>query len=91
MTQGPIALIMNQYTYCVKGSTVHSVRQLSHFGLEIDGQPSAIPDYKQCMDIPDQLFIPFNIINRLTRMPKHPSTEEDIDELLHDTVTSDDI
>ena len=59
MTQGAIVLTMNQYTYYGKGSTVHSVGQLSHFGLEIDDQSSAIPGHKQCMITPDQWIIPF--------------------------------
>ena len=47
MTQGPVVLIMNQYVYYGKGSTVHSVGQISHFGLEIDDQSSVIPGHKQ--------------------------------------------
>ena len=43
MTQGSIVLNMNQDAYYGKGSTVHSVRQLSHFSLEIEDQSSAIP------------------------------------------------
>ena len=65
MTQGPIVLTMNQYAYYGKGSTVHSVGQLSHFGLEIDDQSSAFPGHKQCMVTPNQWIIPFNIINGL--------------------------
>ena len=48
-TQGPVVLIMNQYAYYGKGSAVHSVGQLSHSGLDIDDQSSAIPGQKQCM------------------------------------------
>ena len=47
MTHGPILLIMDQYASYGKGSTVHSVGQLSHFGLDIDDQSSAIPGHKQ--------------------------------------------
>ena len=36
-----------------KGSTVHSVRQLSHFGLDIDDQSLVVPGHKQCMITPD--------------------------------------
>ena len=46
-TQGSIVLIMNQYTYNGKGSTVDYVRKLSHFGLDIDDHSSAIPGHKQ--------------------------------------------
>ena len=42
-TQGPVVLIMNQYAYYGKGSTVHSVGQVSHFGLDVDDQSSSIP------------------------------------------------
>ena len=91
MTQGPVVLIMNQYTYYGKGSTVHSVRQLSHFGLDIDDQSSVIPGHKQCMVTPDQWIIPFNIINRLTRLPMQPSMDEDLDKLPHVMITSDNI
>ena len=81
MTQGPVVLIKNQYGYCGKSRRVHSVRQLSHFGLEIDDQSSEISGHKQCMVTPNQWIIPFSIINRLARMPMHPSMDEDLDEL----------
>ena len=42
---------------------VYSVRQLSHFGLDIDDQSSVIPGHKQCMITPDLWIIPFNIVN----------------------------
>ena len=77
---------MNQYAYYGKGSTVHSLWQLSHFGVEIDDQSSVIPGHKQHMVTPDQWIIPFNIINGSTDMPMHPSTDEP-----HVIVTSDDI
>ena len=51
-----------------RGSTVHSIGQLSHFGLDIDDQSSAIPGHKQCMVTPDWWIIPFNIFNGLTRI-----------------------
>ena len=89
MTQDPVVLIVNQYTFYGKVSTVQSVWQLSHFGLEVDDQSSAIPGHKQCMVTPDQWIIPFNIINGLTRMPMQPSTDEDLDTLPHVIVTSD--
>ena len=63
MTLGPIVLSMNQYTYYGKGSTVHSFRQLSHFGLDIDDQSSVTPGHKQCMVTPDHWIVPFNIVN----------------------------
>ena len=47
MTQGPIVLIMNQYAYYGKGSSVHSVRKLLHFGLHIDDSSSMIPGHNQ--------------------------------------------
>ena len=47
MTQGPVILNMNQYAYYEKGSIVHSIGQLSQFGLDIDDQSSAIPGHKQ--------------------------------------------
>ena len=65
--------------------------QLSHFGFEIDDQSLAIPDHKQCMVTPHQWIIPFNNINGLTRMSMQPSTDEDLDNLPHVIVTSDDI
>ena len=53
MTQGHVVLIVNQYAYYGKGSTVPSVGQLSHFGLDIDDQSSVIPGHKQHMITPD--------------------------------------
>ena len=91
MTQGPIVLIMNQYDYYGKGSTVDCVGQLPHFGLELDNQSSAIAGHKQCMTTPNWRIIPFNIINGSTKMPIHPSADEDLDNLPHVIVTSDDI
>ena len=46
---------------------------------------------KQCMVTPHQWIIPFNNINGLTRMSMQPSTDEDLDNLPHVIVTSDDI
>ena len=37
----------------------------------------------------NQLIIPFNIINGLTRMPIQPSMDEDLDQLSHVIITSD--
>ena len=82
--------LMNQYAYYGKGTTIHSVRQLSHCGLEIDNQSSAIPDHKQCMVTPNWWIIPLNIINGLTRMPMQASMDEDLDKLPH-VICSDDI
>ena len=90
-TQGSIVPIMNQYTYFGKGSIVHSVGQLSQFGLDIDDQSSPIPGHKQCMITPNGWIIPFNIVSSSTRMPKQPSTDEDLDKLLipnHDSPNS---
>ena len=78
-TQGPTVLIMNQYAYYRKGSTVHSIGQLSHFGLDIDDQSSVIPGHKQCMVTPDGWIIPIIILNGLTRLPMQPCTDEDLE------------
>ena len=59
-------------------------------GLDIDDQPSAIPGHKQCMVKPNQWIIPFNIINGLTRMPMQPPTDDELDNLPHVIITSDD-
>ena len=82
---------MEKYAYYGKGSTVHSVRQLSHFGLDIDNQSSAIVGHKQQMVAPNWWIIPFNIINRLTRMPIQPSMDDNLDILPYVIITSDDI
>ena len=92
MTQGPIVLIMNQYAYYGKRmSTVHSVGQLSHFGLDINDQSTVIPGHKQQMVTPNWWIIPFNIINGLTWMPMQPSMDKDLAKLPHVIITSDDI
>ena len=56
MSPAPIVLVMNQYAYYGKGSIVHSVGQLSHFGLDID-QSSVIPGHKQRMLSPNWWII----------------------------------
>ena len=91
MTQSPIVLIMNQYAHDGKGNTLHSLGQLSHFGLDNDDQFSAIPGHKQCKVTPDWWIIPFNIVNDITRMPMQPSANKDLDKLPHVIKTSDDI
>ena len=91
MTQGPIELIVNQYAYHGKGSTVHLVRELSHLGLGIDDQSSVIPGHKQQMVTPDQWIIPYNILNGLTRMPIQSSMDDDLDKLPHVVITNDNI
>ena len=88
---GSHLIIVNQYAYYEKGSTIHSVKQLSHFGLDLDDQSSVIPLHQQHMMTPDQWIISFNIINGLTRMPMQPSTDEDLDRLPHHIVSSDDV
>ena len=50
-----------------------------------------IPGHKQHMVTPDQWIIPFNIINGLPRMPMQPPMDDDLDNLPHVIVTSDDI
>ena len=79
---------MNQYAYYGKESTIHSFGQLSHFGLDLDDQCSAIPGHTQCMITLDCWIIPFIIVNGLTRMPMKPSTNEDLDHLPHVIITS---
>ena len=59
---------MNQYAYYGKGSTAHSVGQLSHFGLDINDQSSVILGHTVFMVTLDHWIIPFNIVNGLTRM-----------------------
>ena len=44
---------MNHYAYYRKGSTIRSIVQLSHFGLDIDNQSSVIPGHKPQMVTPD--------------------------------------
>ena len=82
---------MNQYAYYGKGSTLHSVWQLSHFGLDINDQSSVIPDHKQQMVTPVQWIILINIIKRLTRIPMQPSTDDNLDNFPHVIVTSNDL
>ena len=91
MTQDPVVLIMHQYAYYGKGSSIHSVRQSIHFCLDIDYQSSVIPGHKQHMVTPNQSIIPFNIVNGLTRMPMCPLMDDNLENLPHVVITSDDI
>ena len=62
MTQGPMAIITIQYAYYGKGRIVHSVAQLSQFGLHVDDQSSTTPGHKQCMITPDHWIILFHMV-----------------------------
>ena len=88
MTQGPIILIMHQYAYYGKGSTVHSIGQLSRFFLisGINPQGSQATSNEHLIG---GSFL--SILLALTRMPIHHSMDEDLDELPHVIIMSDDI
>ena len=46
-TDGPAIAIFNEYTNMGKGTTIHSVRQLSHFGLDVNNKSNKLPGGKQ--------------------------------------------
>ena len=89
MTEGPIVLIIHQYAYYGKCSTIHSIGLLSHFVLDIDDQSSVIPGHKQCMVSPDWWIIPLNIIKGLTRIPMCSPMDDNLKTLPHVIITSD--
>ncbi len=35
-TDGPVCLLMHQYAYLGKGKTIHSLRQIKHFGNDVN-------------------------------------------------------
>ena len=88
-TRGPIVIIMNQYAYYGKGSTMHSIGQLSHFGNTVDDKSAMIPGHQQRMVTVDQWVIPFQCRQGLIRMPMHPPTDEELDTLPTVVFTSD--
>jgi len=89
-TEGPIIGIFHQYAAYGKGSTIHSVNQLRSFGLDVNDIPTSCPGGKQCISTPDGHKIPLAVRDGLCYMDMRAPTDDELTQLPHVLMTSDD-
>ena len=63
--------IFHQYANLGKGRSIHSVAQLEHFGMKIDGRSKSLGG-KQQLVTPEGHVIPFSVRDGLTKMDMRP-------------------
>ena len=88
-TKGDAIVIMHQYAYYGKGTTVHSVGQMEHFGLEVDDRSARLPGHRQRIVTPDGWIIPLQCRDGLIRMPLKKPSDHELDSLPRIILTSD--
>jgi len=87
--QGPIIGIFHQYAHYGKGHTLHSPLQMEHFGLDVDERSSRLGKGKQQIVTPEGHVVPLSMWQGLMYMSLCPPSDEEMDELPHVTMTSD--
>ena len=85
--KGPAILIMSQYAYSGKGTTIHSSPQMEAAGHEVD-EKSAKVGGRQLIKTTDGYVIPLNIKNGLARLKLRPYDDNEWDQLPHIFLTS---
>ena len=89
-TEGPVIVIFHQYGAYGNGFTIHSVNQLRSFGLEVNDIPTSCSGDKQCICIPDGHKIPLAVREGLCYMDMRDPTDDELAQLLHVLMISDD-
>ena len=87
--QGPIIGIFHQYVHYGEGTTIHSVPQLSHFGMDVDEKSIKSGMGKQCIITPDGFTIPLSIHGSLAYMDMQPPSDSELASFPHIMFTSD--
>ena len=85
---GPIIGIFHNYAYHGKGTTVHSINQLKHFGLTVDDTPLSLSG-TQSITTPDGYHIPIHIRQGLPWMDMKAPTPSEMDSYPHVIFSSD--
>ncbi|HSN66784.1 MAG TPA: hypothetical protein VLS94_09090, partial [Fusibacter sp.] len=86
--KGPIIGIFNQYANYGEGATIHSSKQLKHFGSLVDDTPKSLGG-RQALITPDGYVIPLQIRNGLAYMDIQQPSNIDMDTYPHVQFTSD--
>ena len=88
--KGPIIGIFHQYAAYGKGSTIHSVNQLCSLGLEVNEITTSCSGGKKCICTPDGHKILLAVREGLCYMDMRVPTGDELAQLPHLLMTSDD-
>ena len=80
--RGEIILILNQYVYVGKGTSIHSSPQIEACSNKVDDKAIKVGG-KQVIKTNDGYSLPLNIKNALPRMKLRPYTDKGWEDLPH--------
>ena len=86
-TQLVVVLILNQYAYVGKGTSIHLSAQIEAYKNKVDDRAIKAGG-KQVIETVDGYSIPLNIKNALPRLRLRPYTDKEWQELPHVLLTS---
>jgi hypothetical protein len=85
---GPVIFIMHQYAFLGQGKTIHSSGQLESFKIIVDDRSRHVGG-KQRIITPDGHYIPLTILQGLAYLQLRPPTDQELHDLPHVLLTSD--
>ena len=87
--RGPVIVILHQYAYVGRGSTIHSSGQLEMYKNTVNDKSLKVPGGQQCITTCDGYVHPLDIKNGLPYVSIRPYTDLEWDTLPHVIWTSD--